>query len=83
MKSTLTAVTEGDADAAVVYSTDAAAAADAVDTVEIAEAERLVAEYPISILSSTESPELAQAFVAYVLSDAGQTTMLDAGFLTL
>ncbi len=83
VKSTLTAATEGDADAAIVYATDAVAAGDAVDTVEIAGSEGLVAEYPIAILSSTASPELAQAFVAYVLSDAGQSTLLDAGFLTL
>lgn len=81
VKATLTAVTEGDAEAAIVYVTDATAAGDAVDTVDLPEAENVVASYPIGVVAATADAELAQAFQAYVLSDAGQAVLEEAGFL--
>ena len=85
VKATLAAVTEGDAHAAIVYVTDAAAAGDRAPTVELppteaAVAERLVAEYPIAVVWGASS-ELAVAFVEHVRSEAGQRVLRDAGFL--
>ena len=81
VRSTLTAVTDGDAVAGIVYVTDAKAAADRVDTVAIAEADNLTADYPIATLGATTSPALARAFEAYVLSERGRSVLEDAGFL--
>lgn len=81
VKSTLTAVSEGDAVAGLVYVTDAESVADQVDTVEIPRAENVIANYPIAVVRASASPELAEAFQAYVLSDAGQAVLEEAGFL--
>ena len=81
VKATLTAVTEGDADAAIVYVTDATAAGDAVTTVNIAESENLIASYPIAVVDATPNLELAEAFMAYVLGQDGQRVLAGAGFL--
>ena len=74
-------MTEGDADAAIVYVTDAAAAGDRVDTVEVTEAADLFADYPIAALSASDDVELAEAFVAFVLAPEGRAVLEGAGFL--
>lgn len=81
VRTTLTAVTEGDAVAGIVYVTDAAAAGDAVSTVEIPEDENAVAVYPIGVISGSLERDLADAFVAYVASDEGQAVLAEYGFL--
>jgi len=81
VRATLTAVTEGDAVAGIVYVTDAASVAPQVDTVDIPEAENVIASYPIAVVAATASGELADAFQAYVLSDAGRAVLEEAGFL--
>lgn len=81
VKATLTAVTDGDAVAGIVYVTDAAAAGKAVETVQIPAADNAQATYPIAVLRGARQPKLATAFVAYVLSDKGQATLAKYGFL--
>lgn len=73
-------VTSGEADAGIVYRTDARAAGDAVVTIEIPGAERVVNVYPVAV--STEAPhaDLARAFVDLVLSDEGARVLSDHGF---
>lgn len=78
VKATLAAVAEGDADAAIVYVTDAT---EAVDLVEIPDAQNAFATYPIAVLASSTNPEAAQAFVDFVVGPAGQAILRDAGFL--
>lgn len=78
---TLTAVSEGDAVAGIVYVTDAEGAGEAVEAVAIPEAENVVATYPIGVLGSSEAPEVATAFMDYVLGDEGQAALLEYGFL--
>jgi molybdate transport system substrate-binding protein len=80
-RATLTAVTEGDAVAGIVYVTDAAGAAEQVDAVEIPDTLNVVASYPIAVVDGTPATALATAFVAYVLSEDGQAVLRDAGFL--
>lgn len=81
VKSTLTAVTEGDAAAAIVYVTDATTAGDRVATVTIPAADNAEASYPIAVLQDALNPELAGAFMAYVRSTEGQAVLADFGFL--
>jgi molybdate transport system substrate-binding protein len=78
---TLTAVSQGDAVAGIVYVTDAWSAADAVETVEIPVDVNVIAVYPIGVLAASENIELAEAFVERVLSDEGQAILEELGFL--
>jgi len=78
---TLTALTEGDAVAAIVYATDALAAGDAVTTIKIPADHNVIASYPIAAVSGSEHADLANAFVEAVLSDAGQQILETYGFL--
>ncbi len=78
---TLTALTEGDAVAAIVYATDALAAGDTVTTIKIPAEHNVIASYPIAAVSGSEQAELANAFVEAVLSEAGQKILETYGFL--
>ena len=72
----------GEADAGIVYQSDVTPdAADQVLTIPIPRVVNSLATYPIAITDDNPNPELAQAFVDYVLSDDGQTIMERWGFL--
>ena len=80
VKSVLAKVTEGEADAGIVYRTDAVSAGDAVKTVPIPGTERQTTTYPIATLDQSEQPDLARAFVDLVLSGTGRQVLGHAGF---
>ncbi len=80
VKAVLSKVTTGGADAGFVYATDAVAAGDDVLTFEIPGAADVVTTYPIAPLDQSQEPDLAQAFVDLVLSEAGQQVLHHAGF---
>ncbi|RRJ85746.1 molybdate ABC transporter substrate-binding protein [Gulosibacter macacae] len=73
-------ITTGQADAGIVYVTDARGAGDQVAEVVIPEAADIVNNYPIGVTASTTNPELAQAFVDYVLAASAQQKLQAAGF---
>jgi molybdate transport system substrate-binding protein len=81
VKGTLAAVTTGDADAAIVYITDAKSAGSSVTAVTIPDAQNAIATYPIATLKSAASGATSQAFVEYVKSSKGQATLESFGFL--
>ena len=70
-----------EADAAVVYRTDALAAARRVDTVAIPAELNERAQYVIAALRSSEQAELAAAFVALATAPQGQAVLQRFGFL--
>lgn len=74
-------VRSGQADAGLVYATDAALAPDEVTTFDIEGAEDQPNRYPIARTAHTEHPEAADAFIDYVRSDAGQAILKDHGFV--
>ena len=80
VKTTLGAVTEGDAEAAIVYVTDARVAGDGVDTVTIPADDNVIARYPIAVVDETSDEALARAFVAYVLGPEARAVLDEAGF---
>ncbi len=80
VKATLTKVTLGEVDAALVYRTDVAAAGDAVEGIEFAQADQAVNDYPLAVLRGAPNNVAAQAFVEFVLSIEGQAVLGDAGF---
>ena len=73
-------VTSGQADAGIVYVTDAQAAGDKVTTIDIPMADEAVNNYPIVALKDSEQPELAAQFVDLVTGEQGQKVLRDAGF---
>lgn len=81
VKGTLTAVTTGDADAAIVYVTDAKTAGDTVAGVTIPDGQNAIARYPIATLTSSSNPATSEAFIDYVMSSKGQATLRSFGFL--
>lgn len=70
----------GEADAAIVYRTDAAAT-DAVRTLAVPPDLDVRADYHIASLTRSTRPELADAFVSLALSAAGQDVLARHGFL--
>ena len=70
----------GEVDAALVYRTDAKAAAADVDGIEFPESAGAINDYPIIVLKNAPNKAGAQAFVAYVLSDKGKAVLTEAGF---
>lgn len=80
VKSTLAAVESGEVDAGLVYVTDVRAAGKDAKGIEIPRAVNASTTYPIAVLKRSRNPDLARAFVDYVLSDAGRQLLLAAGF---
>ena len=80
VRAALTKVELGEVDAALVYTTDVTAAGDAVEGIDVPEAEQVVNEYPIAALADAPNPEAAAAFVELVRSEEGQQALADAGF---
>jgi molybdate transport system substrate-binding protein len=81
VKSTLAAVSQGDANAGIVYVTDAKAAGSAVEAVPIPPAQNALAKYPIAVIKATSNKSVAQAFMNYVLAPQGQAVLRSYGFL--
>ena len=75
----LTKVKTGEADAGLVYATDVIGRDD-VEGVVPENADDVVNHYPIAALADAPNPDAAQAFVAFVLSDAGQAILAEFGF---
>lgn len=80
VRQVLAKVALGEADAAIVYRTDAATARGRITIIPIDPKINVVAEYPISVLSRAQQPRLAEEYVAFVLSAAGQRTLESFGF---
>lgn len=76
----LNKVTSGQADAALVYVTDAKSAGAKVATVNFPEAAGAVNVYPIGVLKKAPLAAQAQKFVDLVTSPTGQQILAQAGF---
>lgn len=76
----LAKVTTGQADAGVVYVTDAKSAGDKVVTVPFAESAAVVNSYPIAALSDSKNAQGARDFLALVTGADGRKALAEAGF---
>ncbi|HEX8110411.1 MAG TPA: molybdate ABC transporter substrate-binding protein [Kofleriaceae bacterium] len=74
-------VSLGEADAAIVYRTDAMAGKDKVEVIEIPAKVNVVAEYPVAVLANAPEAAAARAFVDLLLSADGQKRLGAAGFV--
>ncbi len=73
-------VSSGEADAGLVYVTDAKGAGNKVTAVDFPEAANAVNTYPIATVAGSKHKELAAAFIALVTGPVGQKVLLAAGF---
>lgn len=77
----VTKIALGEADAGLVYTSDVTPdVANRVRQISIPDEQNVVALYPIAPLANAPQPELAEAFIQFVLSDAGQEILARWGF---
>jgi molybdate transport system substrate-binding protein len=81
VRQVLAKIVLGEADAGVVYRTDALTAKGKVRVIEIPPELNVTAAYPIAVLKHAPNPGLAAAFVAQVRSPAGVAALREAGFV--
>ncbi len=82
VRQVLAKVQIGEADAAIVYTTDITPqAAGSVKQLPIPDQYNVIASYPIAAVVGNKEPELAKAFIAFVRSPEGQAILLKYGFL--
>lgn len=79
VRDVLTKVRLGEADAGVVYASDARAAGNDVAVIEIPDAVNVHASYPIAAVANGDT-DLAAAFMGFVLGAEGQAVLADFGF---
>jgi len=80
VRATLDKVISGEADAGLVYASDAVAAGDDVATVEIPGAEQQLTSYLVATLEQSEDADLAREWVDLMTSEEGRQALTDAGF---
>lgn len=81
VKAVLAKVSLGEADAGIVYTSDAASATSQITQIEIPDALNVIAQYPIAVVHDSANSELAKAFVEWVQSSEGQKVLEKYGFL--
>jgi molybdate transport system substrate-binding protein len=81
VRQVLNKVVLGEANAGVVYRTDANSAKHKVSIVSIPPELNVIAEYPIATVSGSSHAEIAAEWVKFVLSPAGQALLQQAGFI--
>jgi molybdate transport system substrate-binding protein len=76
-----TKISLGEADAGIVYTSDVTPdIADLVLQIEIPDESNLLATYPLATVTDGAGDSLAQAYIDFVLSDAGQAILAKWGF---
>ncbi len=81
VRSVLAKVALGEADVGIVYVTDVAGEnADKVTRLAIPDDLNVIAQYPIAAVSDSRQPQMAKAFVDWVLSARGQAVLAKYGF---
>lgn len=82
VRSVLSKVILGEADAGIVYTSDVFGdSADQVGQLDIPDELNTVASYPIAVVADSENPALAQAYMDYVLGPEGQSVLASYGFV--
>jgi molybdate transport system substrate-binding protein len=78
----LNKVSLGEADAGIVYTTDAETTPGTLTTIAIPDALNTIAVYPIAPVKASPNAATARAFVGYVSSSGGQAVLASYGFLS-
>lgn len=80
VKAVVTRVRMGEADAGIVYTTDIAAAGNAVAAVDIPDAANIVASYPVAVIKDGRKQGAANAFAQWLLTPEAQDVLKKYGF---
>jgi molybdate transport system substrate-binding protein len=80
VRSVVSKVALGEADAGIVYFTDVTAAGSKVSGVPIPDSQNVIAQYPITTLKGAASAVAAKIFVDFVLGADGQKVLAGYGF---
>lgn len=80
VKSVVSKIELGEADAGIVYVTDVKAAGSKVSGVTIPAADNVVATYPIAPVKAAAQLQAGDRFVAFVISPEGQAKLEEYGF---
>ncbi|WP_030815720.1 molybdate ABC transporter substrate-binding protein [Streptomyces sp. NRRL S-337] len=80
VRAVLSKVELGEADAGLVYKTDAATAPKKVDAIDIPDKQNAVAAYPAATLKTSKHAAAAAAFVKWLSTPEAQKILQDAGF---
>lgn len=78
VRALLAKIAAGELDAGIVYVTDVISAGGAVEGIAVPD--DVATDYPIAVLGGAPNPNGAAAFVAFVLSEPGQTILAGYGF---
>jgi molybdate transport system substrate-binding protein len=79
VKQVVAKVQLGEADAGIVYTSDAVAAPE-LQTIEIPNELNVIAKYPIAPLAGSANADLAESFITYVLSPDAEAILQKWGF---
>jgi molybdate transport system substrate-binding protein len=80
-EATLTAVTISDADAAIVFVTDALTVGHLGEMIAIPKGQNVVTTYEMAVVEGTPNAQVARAWVAFVTGPTGQRVLKRARFL--
>ncbi|MEU8890182.1 molybdate ABC transporter substrate-binding protein [Streptomyces sp. NPDC048442] len=80
VRAVLSKVELGEADAGLVYKTDAATATDKVEAIDIPDAQNAVASYPAATLKTSKNAAAAAEFVKWLSTPEAQKLLRGAGF---
>lgn len=80
VKQVLAKVESGDADAGLVYVTDATSAGGKVARADFPESAQAVNSYPIAVVRNAPETDLARQFEQFVLGEPGRQALAKAGF---
>ena len=83
VRAALAVVESGDADAAIVYKTDAAISKKVAVAVEVPREQGPVITYPVALLTTSPQPEAARKFLKYLESNEAGAAFRRYGFVTL
>ncbi len=83
VKAVLTKVSLGEADAGIVYTTDAASVGAKLILLTIPDELNVIAEYPIAAIADSANPDMARTFIEWLLSAEGQAILQKHGFMSV
>lgn len=81
VKSVVSKIELGEADAGIVYTTDVKAAGGKVQGISIPDADNVLATYPLVEVKGSTNPSAAKTFIDFVRSATGQSKLESFGFL--
>ena len=84
MRAVFSKVILGEADAGIVYASDVSRAnVEQVATLAIPDDLNVLADYYLSLISDSQTPDLAKNFITFVLSTTGQDILASYGLIPL